>query len=383
MRSKSVFVLVLFLNSFMASAQDEIEPLSRSDSLYLFNDADQSSRVQFSANAKFASKASAVVGTYAPAVTDRSAESLAKSAQQFLLLLNDKQREHVLYELDSQERSAWTNLPARGTAGGIRLGDMTEDQVKAVCELLAHVLSPQGYEKMRLIMIADDQLLRNGQSRPGFGTEYFSVVIFGKPSLNELWAIQLDGHHLGLNVAVKADQITIAPSFIGTQPVKFKFDGQDIQPMQYEVEAAFQLVNELTEEQFKKAVVSEKRGRIQTGPGRDGQKLKRQGISCSEFNKKQKSKLMVLIAAWVGNLPAKRAKQRMIEIESEIDQMTFAWHGFRKPDSDVSYSIQSPSLIIEFAFQDLGGNPLQHLHTQYRNPKNDYGSSYQRMEQGQ
>ena len=35
----------------------------------------------------------------------------------------------------------------------------------------------------------------------------------------------------------------------------------------------------------------------------------------------------------------------------------------------------SPSLLIEFAYQDLGGNPLNHIHTQYRNPKNDYGSS--------
>ena len=208
------------------------------------------------------------------------------------------------------------------------------------------------------------------------GLSIFSVVLFGNPSAKNLWAFQLDGHHIGLNVAVKADHITIAPSFIGTQPVNFKFDGQDIRPMQHEVDAAFQLVNELDEEQFKKAVVSQERGRILTGPGRDGQRLKQQGINCSKFNKKQKSTLMVLIASWVGNLPNEQAKQRMIEIESEIDQMYFSWHGFRKPGSDVSYAIQSPSLIIEFAFQDLGGDPLNHLHTQYRNPKNEYGKHF-------
>lgn len=378
MNLKSVFVILVFLFSIQVPliAQVELEPRSRFEELHLFNDANQSSRIRFSESAKFASAASKIVGTYEPAVTNRAPAAIVKSAQNFLSLLSDDQRKRIVYELDSQERSAWTNLPARRNAGGIRLGDMTDDQVKAVCELMSHLLSPQGYEKMRLIMIADDQLLRDGKSRPGFGTEYFSVVLFGTPSANNLWAFQLDGHHIGLNVAVKGDQITIAPSFIGTQPVDFKFDGQEIRPMQYEVDAAFQLVNALDEEQFKKAVVSQKRGQILTGPGRDGQRLQQQGIACSSFNEKQKSKLMVLIASWVGNLPNKQAKQRMIEIESEIDQMVFAWHGFRKPGSDVSYSLQSPSLIIEFAFQDLGGNPLNHLHTQYRNPKNEYGERF-------
>jgi hypothetical protein len=64
----------------------------------------------------------------------------------------------------------------------------------------------------------------------------------------------------------------------------------------------------------------------------------------------------------------------MKEITHEVDAMTFSWNGNQEPGSDISYSIQGPSLIIEYACQNLGGNPLAHLHSMYRNPKNEYGN---------
>ncbi len=67
----------------------------------------------------------------------------------------------------------------------------------------------------------------------------------------------------------------------------------------------------------------------------------------------------------------------MSQLEKEIDQMSFAWNGPQAPGSDVSYYIQGPSLIIEYACQDLGGNPLQHHHTIYRDPTNEYGGQLQ------
>ena len=93
-------------------------------------------------------------------------------------------------------------VPPRPDAGGLRLGDCNTDQVKAFCDLLATLFSEQGYAKMRNIMLADDQLLRGGRARPAFGTENFSVVLFGTPSATEPWAFQLDGHHVGVNLAI-------------------------------------------------------------------------------------------------------------------------------------------------------------------------------------
>ena len=35
-------------------------------------------------------------------------------------------------------------------------------------------------------------------------------------------------------------------------------------------------------------------------------------------------------------------------------------------------------MIIEYACQDLGGRPLNHLHSMYRNPENEYGAAFVR-----
>ena len=59
------------------------------------------------------------------------------------------------------------------------MGDLRTDQVKLACDLMAELLSEQGFNKMRDIMLADDQLLDQGRPRNGFGTENFAVVIFG------------------------------------------------------------------------------------------------------------------------------------------------------------------------------------------------------------
>ena len=348
------------------------------DELILYDDVRKAdSRIEFDSDTKFASDASRVFGTFKPANRPFSGEAAKSAANRLISLLDKKQKSRALHKLGSSERSKWTNLPAPRNAGGIRLGDLKEEQLEAVCELLSRLLSPQGYEKMRLLMLGDDQLLRNGRRRPGFGTEDFSLVLFGTPSTEALWSVQLDGHHIGLNVAVFGEQITIAPSFIGAQPVSYKLGGQDVNPMNTEIKAAFLLANELTEEQFKKALVGNRRGRIATGPGNDGKLPKKNGIACSELNEQQRSHLMTLVWAWVGNMPKQHAVKRMLEIEKDFNQTYFAWNGSRKSGSDVSYTIFGPSLIIEFAYQDLGGVPQNHLHTQFRNPKNDYGKRFE------
>jgi hypothetical protein len=65
-------------------------------------------------------------------------------------------------------------------------------------------------------------------------------------------------------------------------------------------------------------------------------------------------------------------KKRMQQIEAELPETKFSWNGNKQPGSDISYTIQGPSLIIEYACQDLGGNPLAHLHSMYRDPTNEY-----------
>lgn len=334
--------------------------------------------LHFEVDTKFASDSSSVVGLYLPSIGEQTPKSITAAAKRFVSSLNEEQLKKIQYELSSQERSLWSNLPVRPNAGGLRFDAMEHLQIEKFLKLLAHVLSPSGYEKMRLIMLGDDQLLRNGRGRPGFGISNFSVAIFGQPSETELWAIQLDGHHLGLNIAIAGENITMAPSFIGAQPANYTLGPHAIEPMKTEGAAGFKLAQMLDKEQFKEALVRDTRGDLKLGPGKDGKKLKTQGIACSKFTEPQQQQLMRLVAAWVGNLPKAQARKRFNEIQAEMDQMYFSWSGSREPGGDASYTIQGPSLVIEFAYQDLGGVPDQHLHSQYRNPKNEYGAGFKK-----
>ncbi|MGI9457982.1 MAG: DUF3500 domain-containing protein, partial [Aeoliella sp.] len=321
----------------------------------------------------FVSEASRIVGTYEPMVEDHSAQAIVDAAHSFLNTLDDHQRQRAVLTLDDPERRKWTNLPARPDAGGLRLGDCTAQQVEAICSLMGTLFSEQGYAKMCNIMLADDQLLRGGRARPGFGTENFAVVIFGKPAPNAPWAFQLDGHHVGVNLAIDGTKMTMSPSFIGTQPEAFHIADKKIRPLAGEIDGAFELINSLDAELQKKAILNPKRGRIRTGPGNDAKIPEPAGVSCAAFSESQKEALVTLVAQWVNDLPPAQAKARLEQLRGEVDQMHFAWQGPTDAMSDVSYAIQGPSLIIEYACQDLGGNPVDHLHTMYRDPTNEYG----------
>lgn len=325
------------------------------------------------AQAPYVSTASKIVGTYEPAKSDHSPKSMAAAADAFLDSLDDLGRLKAQRKLNPEGRREWTNLPARADADGVRMGDLTEKQAKAACDMMAALFSKQGYLKMRNIMLADDQLLRNGRPRQGFGTENFSIVIFGEPTADKPWGFQLDGHHVGVNLAIQGEKLSMSPSFIGTQPEAFKIATTAFRPFSGETGDAYKLLSLLNADQKSKAVIGGRRGRISYGPGADGKPAKAKGVSCSTFTAEQRKALMMLLGQWVNDLPPKQAKARMASLEKEIDKMSFAWSGPTAPNSDISYYVTGPSLILEYACQDLGGNPLAHLHSMYRDPTNEYG----------
>ena len=344
--------LVFFIGGSVCAAQDSEVGAERDD---------------------FVSDASFVVGTYDPTSAKHSVDSIVALADQFLESLGEEQKSKCLGKLSSERRREWTNLPARNDADGVKLSELNKEQIEKACALMGSLFSRQGFEKMRSIMLADDQLLKDGKPRRGFGTENFAIVIFGLPSKTEPWCFQLDGHHVGANISIQGREMTMSPSFIGTQPQAFKIGDVEYRPFKNETEMAHQLAMSLSDEQVKKAVVQPKRARIVAGPGRDDFVPVPQGLPCEQLTKKQQAVLMNLIEQWVGDLPPKQSEKRMRKIRSELSQMSFAWNGNRSPESDISYRIQSPSLIIEYACQDLGGDPLDHLHSNYRDPTNDYG----------
>lgn len=308
-----------------------------------------------------------------PAPADHAPATIAASAKNFLASLTGELRAQAALALDDPERQKWTNVPPRGPQGGVRLGDCDRIQLKAASNFLRTAFSQQGYEKARNILLADDKLLRDGQARPGFGAENFWLAVFGEPSADKKWAIQLDGHHVAFNLTFHGGEISMSPSFIGTQPAAFKLADKTVTVMRGEDTGAFKLVQSLDGQQKNAAIVSPVRTRIATAAGKDGVVPDPVGVDCKSFNSNQRKLLTRLIRQYTGDLPKPYAPKRLKALRAEIDQMKFAWSGPITDDSDVSYRIQGPTLIIEYACQDLGGNPRDHLHSMYRNPTNEYG----------
>ena len=326
-------------------------------------------------NGSYPSLPSKILSNYTPKITSKKTpKSFAKSANLFLASLSKELRAQAALPFDSSEKAKWTNVPPRGPQGGVRLGDLNESQIEAALNLLGTVLSEQGYSKARNIPLADDQLLNNGKRRPGFGAEDYWLAIFGKPSPNKPWGLQFDGHHIAINLAFHGKRMSMSPTFIGTQPREFKLGEDTVAPMLHEAPLGLKLYNSLNDAQKKDALIGSKRANLITAAGKDGFIPEPIGVSCKNFNKAQRKALLDVIQAYVGDLPKSYHKHRIDELSSEIDKMSFSWWGPTLKNGDSSYRIQGPTIIIEYAGQDLGGDPHNHLHSMYRDPTNEYGA---------
>lgn len=324
---------------------------------------------------KYWTLSSEVIATYEP----KKHDSVVEAAKALIASLNEEERGQLSHPMDSKERRQWTNVPPRGTEGGLRLGDLKREQLELVCDLLASSMSTQGYEKARNICFADDQLLKSQEQadkRGGFGTANFWLLLFGEPSATEAWGLQFDGHHLAQNLTFKGDKVCYSPAFIGTQPRAIELGGEEIVVMEKEVSLAFDFIASLTDAQRKDALKDERRGRLVAGAGKDGFKPDPRGLDCNSLTDDQRAILLKLIHVWVGDLPEKQAKARMTEIEGQLKDCRFAWRGPFQPGSDASYHLYGPNLIVEFGGQDLGGDPAEHLHSVYRDPTNEYGERF-------
>ena len=320
---------------------------------------------------------SKVIANYTiPKSIDYSVQAQVKAAESFLGSLSDEEKKIAQVSYDHEAKRDWTNLPQRPPQLGARLGDLNESQITNARHLLSTILGKNGLEKAIAIPLADDLLLDNGKRKEGYGAEDFWILISGEPSSETPWAIQFDGHHLAYNITISGENMSLSPSFIGIQPRSVTIQGKEIDPFSSQYASVYAFMDSLDQDQKSKAIVSKKRGRILTAAGKDGFIPPPSGLSVKTLDDSSKELLLQLIATYVNDLPAKAAQPRLNNLKKQLNQTTFAWSGPTEKNSDFSYRIQGPTLIIEFSHQSFGGNPLNHLHAMYRDPTNEYGAQF-------
>jgi hypothetical protein len=340
---------------------------------------------------------------------------IVRAANAFLSTLDGKQRETVMFPFDDQEqRKRWSNFPvAVVPRGGISLKDMNGPQRLAAMALLASALSPKGFEKIQQIMEGDEVNKKldgnnppfgnrgprrrpgnggpppgNGGPPPGvgrapawngpmFGKDLYYFSILGKPSETDPWMLQFGGHHLALNITMAGERGVLTPTLTGAQPALYTIGGKTVRPLGQESDKAIALLQALDESQRKQAILSYQLADLVLGPGQDGKTIVPEGLKASAMNEQQRAMLLDLISEWAGIIHESAAAARMAEIKSDLNETWFAWSGPTTvtPGRNITayYRIQGPHLVIEYAPQELGGDPAMHVHTMYRDPANDYG----------
>ncbi len=330
------------------------------------------------------SRAAESTGTYyptqAPAGIAASTTAAARAAQAFLDSLDDTKRSKATFAYnDDKQRANWSNLPVTMVPrAGVKFGELNAAQREKLLALLAATFSPTGYQKLVEIVNGDEALKFAPGNPPNlmFGSDEFYVSFLGTPSTTAPWMMQFGGHHLAINVTLAGERGVLTPSLTAAQPATYTLNGKTIRPLGAENDLAFTLVNSLTPEQKSSALLGSKFRDLVLGPGQDGKKIAPEGVKVSTFNEAQKKQLVELADQWVGILCDGVAKAKLAEIRGHLNETYFAWSGPTTPGSAAYFRIQGPTVHIEYAPQNLGGNPLNHIHTIYRDPSNDYGIQF-------
>jgi uncharacterized protein DUF3500 len=323
----------------------------------------------------------------APAAANVGATTkVVEAANAFLATLNDAERAKATFGFASAQRTGWSNLPSGiFQRNGLRFGDITSRQREAALALVAAALSQSGYRKVTDIMNGDEVLKNRGGGRTGgrpggggpgrggiqFGLDEYYLALLGTPSVTAPWLIQFGGHHLAINVTVVGQDNVLTPSLPAAQPARYVLNGQTIRPLGNENDKGFALINALDAAQQKQAILNYKVSDLVLGPGADGKVIQPEGILASALNASQQSLLLDVVHEWVGILNDGAAAAKMAEIKANLPRTYFAWSGSTTNGGLAYYRIQGPTVVIEYAPQQ---GDVDHIHTIYRDPTNDYGA---------
>jgi hypothetical protein len=310
---------------------------------------------------------------------------VVEAANAFLATLSAAERTKCTFGFNSTQRTGWSNLPTGiFQRNGLRFGDMTARQRQAALALVSAALSREGYQKVTDIMNGDEVLKNAGGGRTGgrpggggpgggirFGLDEYYMALLGTPSASEPWMIQFGGHHLAINVTVAGPHSVMTPSLPAAQPAKYTLNGQTIRPLGRENDKGFALINALHAGQQKRAILDYRVTDLVLGPGADGKVIQPEGIPGSELDAGQQALLLDVVHEWVGILNDEAAAAKMAEIKANLPKTYFAWSGATQNGGLAYYRVQGPTVIIEYAPQQ---GDLDHIHTIYRDPTNDYGA---------
>jgi len=309
--------------------------------------------------------------------------AMTEAAQKFLAALTPEQTKVATMDFNNPARRDWHNIP-KPTRKGLQIREMPP-ALRVLCHNLVKAgLSESGYEKAVHIMALESYLHIGEQGKGPFrDPERYFLTIFGTPAHDTTWGWSFEGHHLSLNFVIKNDQVIgETPSFWGANPatvIAFIEGGPEtgVRTLLDEEQLAFDLVNSLTPEQQKEAIIAEKAPADYRNAGNPvTPRANMEGICATELTPEQQHILMSLLATYNYHFAAEIAKTRMDEIKANgLKDVYFAWLGATRPGVGHSYRIQGPTFVLELinVQTDPAGNPANHIHSVWRSLTREFG----------
>jgi hypothetical protein len=332
--------------------------------------------------------ATAQATTTAGSTTGQNATpAIVAAANAFVATLNDTEKSTGLFDWsNTAQRQRWSNFPPAGfKRAGLMWGNLSAAQQNAWLAIMQATLSTEGYNRVNAEWSADDALLAQEGTGGGFGRNNYYIALIGAPSETDPWQWQWGGHHVTVNATIAGSNIVLTPSFIGAQPGQYTdANGTTVRPLGDIEDEGYALVNSLDATQQKAAILGTAPIDLVLGPGQDGKTIQSEGLPASQMTADQKAAFVKLIGHYTGLGNEAIAAARTAEVQSTLDQTTFAWYGPTTAGSAAYFRVTGPTIVIEFSPQSNGGPGStsnsgatdMHIHGMYRDPTNDYGAKY-------
>lgn len=305
-------------------------------------------------------------------------QDIVQAANNFISLLDSKQKNAALFPFDTEERYGFHYFPIDNRKG-IPWDQLGDGQKTAALDLMKSCLSDSAVKKVREIMQLEILLkaLEDRSKDDHFrdpGKYYYTI--FGLPGANTIWGWRLEGHHVSFNFSVQDKKLVAGtPGFLGANPAVVQ-DGPDKgkEILKEERIMGFNFLHSLSKAQLEKTIFSSSPPHdIVTSINRKAMIDHPVGLRFTEMNQEQQQQLLQLISLYVHRFTKLFADHMLKEIqEAGLNNLSFAWAGHTEPGigNPHYYRIQGPTIIIEYDNTQNNGN---HLHTVVRDLKNDFG----------
>ena len=264
------------------------------------------------------------------------------AAKSLLGLLDSTPKAAVSFPLDAQERRTWFNIHPNIFRHGLLLEAASAAQRDAALAVIAASLSPRGYRQARDVKRLNGLLAEITGSSDQFGEWPYWFSLFGRPSADEPWAWQIDGHHLNVNCLVLDDRLVFTTSFMGSEPCHVH-DGPLAGTAVFDAEtrAGLEFLRALDDTQRSVAVLRSSiapadlpaelnhpvDGRMQAGAFKDNAVIPFEGVRGGQLNAMQRVGLRDLVATYVGWADDGHAALTMRDVDAHLENTHFCWMG--------------------------------------------------------